>query len=62
MKKCKQHRNILNSFKQIDLFKNSIKMRTERSTQGQMWDEEGGSFFGMAITIGIYVIAALYTI
>lgn len=58
----KKNRHHLNSLKQIDLFRIPIKLRSERSAQSSTWDESVGSFFGMTVTIGIFVIGILYTV
>ena len=48
--------------KQFDLFKQPIKIRTERSTEGNAWDEQGGSFVGVTLTLFIFICAIFYSV
>lgn len=45
--------NLINIVKRIDLFRQPIRIRTERSTKGRAYEEESGSFLGVAITVFI---------
>ena len=54
--------NKINFLKQGDLFRQPIRMRIERSVQGQKWDDQGGSFFGLISSIIIFIGVVNYSL
>ena len=54
--------NIVNKVKRIDLFRQPIRMRTERSIKGRAYDEESGSFLGVTLTVFMFVWLFKYSL
>ena len=54
--------NFFNVLKNIDFFKITFRIQTERSIEGHEWDDRNGSWLGTIMSFGILIFFGAYIV